>query len=79
MFEERGVRQIPGVDGVTTIICRTKEGAVVRSITLSASCPDDWVAWEIRKAEQWLNRYDPPLRLVSGGHREPPRMLDPRA
>lgn len=67
MFYDRGVRQIAEVDGAVTIICRTSKGVVVRKVTVSAALGDDWVEWEIRKARQWLDRYDPVLRLVVGG------------
>lgn len=77
MFEERGVRQQPDVDGCIRIVCRCKDGSVVRSVTLSASVPEEWVAWEVRKAEAWLNRYDPPMRVVAGGLPPQPRLVDP--
>lgn len=78
MFEERGVRQQPDVDGSIRIVCRCKGGVIVRTITLSASVPEDWVAWEVRKAEAWLNRYDPPMRLVSGGPVARPMLHEPK-
>jgi hypothetical protein len=63
---ERGVGQIPDVDGLITLVCRNSQGAVLRKVSLSASIGEEWVAWELRKCEQWLDRYDPVLRLVSG-------------
>ena len=70
-MNRRGVKQVPEVDGLTAIICQDSRGAVIRKVTLSASVPDEWVAWEVRKAEQWLDRYDPVLRLVASGLAEP--------
>jgi ABC-type nitrate/sulfonate/bicarbonate transport system permease component len=62
----RGVRQVPEVDGSIAIICRTSSGAVRRKVILPSDLPDAAIAWEIQIAERWLNRIDPPLRLVRG-------------
>ncbi len=67
MIHERGVKQVAEVDGLVAIICRTAAGNVVRKVTVSASVGDQWIEWEIRKAQQWLDRFDPALRLVAGG------------
>lgn len=67
MRNPRGVRQVAEVDGVVSIICRTSQGVVARKVNLSVSVDDAWIQWEIRKAEQWLDRFDPVLRLVAGG------------
>lgn len=72
MRHVRGVVQVPEVDGATSIVCRTTEGVVVRKVTLSASLSEVWIEWEIRKAEQWLDRLDPRLQLVAGDRKPSP-------
>lgn len=72
MFRDRGVVQVPDVDGVVTIIVRLSDGRVVRKVTLSAGASPSEIAWEVKTARRYLDVKEPPLRLVSGERKASP-------
>lgn len=63
----RGVVQVPEIGGAVTLLARTTGGRIVVKVTLDAAAfgaaDRDYV---MRRMHRWLDKIDPPLRLVSG-------------
>ncbi len=70
---DRGVQQVPVAGGLVQVNLTRANGKVPVTLFID---PDD-VSPEIRaeiigRARRWLDRLDPPLRLVSGAAPPPP-------
>lgn len=72
MFHQRGVVQVPGVGEHPVHVARTKDGVVVFELRINASVISPAMEEQIvRRLSMWLDRVDPPLRVVPGGAGRP--------
>lgn len=72
MFRERGVVQVPAMGEHPLHIARTKDGVVVFELRINASLVSPEMEEQIvERLRRWLDRVDPPLRVVQGGSPAP--------
>jgi hypothetical protein len=72
---ERGVQQVPIVGGKLAINLTTASGRVPVTLLIDPDdVPPEFRAQILARARRWLDRLDPPLRLVAGQqpHAAPP-------
>lgn len=68
MFRDRGVVQVPSMGEHPKHVARTKDGVVVFELRINASLVSPEMEEQIlRRLGLWLDRIDPPLRVVQGG------------
>lgn len=73
MFRQRGVVQIPGVGEHPLHVAKTAEGVVAFEFRVNASVVSPEMERQmIARLHRWLDRIDPPLRVVQGGAAPPP-------
>jgi len=75
---ERGVQQVPMAGGIVQINAMTSAGTVPVTLLIDPdSVSPELRAQMIARVHRWLDRLDPPLRLVSGAARPAPAPRSP--
>lgn len=68
MFRERGVVQVPAIGANPMHVARTKDGVVAFELRINACLVSPEMEEQIlHRLATWLDRIDPPLRVVKGG------------
>lgn len=67
MFRDRGVFQVPAVGENAMHIGRTKDGVIAFELRVNSSAVSpDLERQMVARLSSWLDRLDPPLRVVQG-------------